>query len=303
MTAHGRFGPVGSVGRFGRLAAAIATLALVVVPSAWAASGGQGGACTRYASSAAEMNAARPGDVVCLDTDLPRTRLSLHTSGTADQPITYAGRGHAVDGIDVEANHVVVQRFTLDEPEAPGIEVRGDFITVRHNTVTSPRGGDGDGLRFFGNDLRILRNTISDTSNSDDRHADCMQTFADDTPPSQRVLIEGNRCERVDNMCLMAEGPNDGEGDGDGTTSDFTIRDNFCETLEASQTLMFEDVQNCVIEGNRFAASPDHAIGLAIHSTGAHVRDNRVSPGIRYQVGIDESSLPGYRGPEPGGPP
>ncbi|WEO99539.1 hypothetical protein A6P39_038900 [Streptomyces sp. FXJ1.172] len=47
----------------------------------------------------------------------------------------------------------------------------------------------------------------------------------------------------------------------------------------------------------------DHAIGLAIHSTGAHVSGNRTDPHVRYEVGIDASSRPGYRGPEPGGAP
>ncbi|GHH20375.1 right-handed parallel beta-helix repeat-containing protein [Streptomyces lanatus] len=230
------------------------------------------------------------------------SRLVITEGGTAERPAVYRGQGRTVDGITVEADHVIVEGYTVDTPEAPGIEVTGDDITVRGNTVTRPHGGDGDGLRFFGDDLRILRNTIRGTSNRHG-HADCMQTFADDTPSSRRVLIEGNRCEDIDNMCLMAEGPNDGEGDGRGHTYGFTIRDNYCETLKASQTLMFEDVQNATITGNTFAAAPDHAIGLAIGSTGAHVEGNEVDPRIRYEVGIDESSLPGYEGPEPGGAP
>lgn len=230
-------------------------------------------------------------------------RLVITDGGTADQPAVYDGQGRSVDGITVEADHVVVKNYVLDEPEAPGIEITGNDITVQDNTVTRPRGGDGDGLRFFGDDLKILHNTIRGTRNSGGRHADCMQTFASDTPPSQNVLIADNRCEDIDNMCLMAEGPNDGEGDGHGHTSDFTIRGNYCETLEASQTLMFEDVQHATITGNTFAAAPDHGIGLAIGSTDAHVSGNTVSPGIHYEVGIDDSSRPGYQGPEPGGAP
>ncbi|KRV47854.1 hypothetical protein AQ490_05705 [Wenjunlia vitaminophila] len=229
-------------------------------------------------------------------------RLVITEGGTPGNPVVHDGHGRAVDGITVEADHVVVENYTVDTPRAPGIEVTGHDITVRNNTVVRPHGGDGDGLRFFGDDLRILGNTIRGTSNRHG-HADCMQTFASDTPPSRRVLIEGNRCEDIDNMCLMAEGPNDGEGDGHGVTSDLTFRDNHCETLEASQALMFEDVRDATITGNTFAAAPDHAIGLARGSTGAHVSGNDVSPDIRYEVGIDESSLPGYRGPEPGGPP
>ncbi|MFF4607563.1 right-handed parallel beta-helix repeat-containing protein [Streptomyces sp. NPDC001339] len=230
------------------------------------------------------------------------TRLVITKGGTADRPAVYRGHGDAVDGITVEADHVVVEGYTVDTPKAPGVEITGDDITIRNNTVTRPHGGDGDGLRFFGTDLKILHNTIRGASNSYG-HADCMQTFASDTPPSRGVLIEGNRCEDIDNMCLMAEGPNDGEGDGHGHTSGFTVRNNYCETLKASQTLMFEDVQNTTITDNIFAAAPDHAIGLAIHSTDAHISGNKVSPHIRYEVGIDTSSLPGYVGPEPGGAP
>ena len=37
-----------------------------------------------------------------------------------------------------------------------------------------------------------------------------MQTFAtdDNHPASQNVLIDSNRCEDIDNICLIAEGPN-----------------------------------------------------------------------------------------------
>ncbi|HWL87987.1 MAG TPA: hypothetical protein VNO21_19425, partial [Polyangiaceae bacterium] len=115
--------------------------------------------------------------------------------------------------------------------------------------------------------------------------------------------IEGNRCEKIDNMCLMAEGPNDGEGDGKGHSDHFTIHDNFCETLEASQTLMLEDIQYATITDNEFAGSPDKAIGLDIGSTYATVSGNKLSSGIGYEVGMDSTSKKGYNGPTPGGGP
>lgn len=263
-------------------------------------------ACTLYVADPAEAADAdvRPGDVVCFPATLDSDdRLVVTTGGTADAPVTYRGRGAAVGGIDVEADHVEVRDFTLERPEAPGVWLEGDGNTLRNVTITEPRGGDGDGIRFFGDDLRILDNTVTGTDNSTGAHADCMQTYASDSPPSRRVLIQGNRCEDIDNMGLMAEGPNDGEGDGVGTTSHFTIRDNYFETLEASQALMFEDVQDVTIVGNHFAAPTHHAIGLAVGSTGAYVGDNTYHPGIGYLVGIDDSSLPGYDGPAPGGQP
>ena len=227
-------------------------------------------------------------------------RLVITSGGTVGKPRVYDGHGQSVGGITVEASNVVVQNYRLDKPEAPGVEVTGNHITVSHVTITDPQGDDGDGIRFFGNDLKIVGNTIRGTHNSDDRHADCMQTFADDTPPSQRVLIENNRCEQIDNMCLMAEGPNDGEGDGHGHSNTFTFRNNYCETLDASQALMIEDIQHLTVTGNTFAASPDKAIGLDLHSTDAHIGKNKLSPTIECDVGIDDSSRPGYQGPKPG---
>ncbi|MFF1822988.1 hypothetical protein ACFVWG_37160 [Kribbella sp. NPDC058245] len=227
------------------------------------------------------------------------SRLKITQGGTAGNPKVYDGNGQSVAGITIDADYVVVQNYTLIKPKAPGIDLEGNNVTVQNNTVTDPQGGDGDGIRFFGNDLKILNNTISGTRNTGGRHADCLQTFADDTPPSQRVLIEGNRCEKIDNMCLMAEGPNDGEGDGKGHSNYFTLRNNYCETLDASQALMIEDIQHLVVEGNTFAASPDKAIGLAIKSTDATIGENTVSAGIECYVGIDKSSKPGYQGPEP----
>jgi hypothetical protein len=260
--------------------------------------------CTLEVETPDEADAARPGDVVCFTGDLSGERLVITHGGTRAEPMTYRGRNGQAGGIDIEADHVIVGGFVLTEPEAPGVWLEGDGITLRDTTITDPQGGDGDGLRFFGDDLTILNNTITGTNNSTGAHADCMQTYASDSPPSSNVLIQGNRCEDIDNMGLMAEGPNDGEGDGVGHTAGFTITGNYFETLDASQALMFEDVQDVTITGNTFAAPTDHAIGLAIGSTGAHVLDdNTYDPGIGYLVGIDESSLPGYQGPEPGGRP
>lgn len=258
--------------------------------------------CTVHARSMADANAAKPGDVVCFDGDMSKTRLEITKGGTAEQPVTYAGNGQDVGGITIEADHVIVDGYRVTEPEAPGVRMTGNNITLQNNTITRPVGGDGDGIRFFGNDLKIVKNTVSETNN-DYGHADCMQTYSSDSPPSQRVLIEGNRCVKIDNMCLMAEGPNDGEGDGKGNSSDFVIKNNFCESLRASQTLMIEDVQNCRILDNEFAGPTHHAIGLAINSTGAHISGNKVHPDTEYEVGIDDSSREGYQGPEPGGAP
>ncbi|GHJ36835.1 right-handed parallel beta-helix repeat-containing protein [Streptomyces sp. TS71-3] len=250
------------------------------------------------------LDAVRPGDVVCVDGLSRGHRLEIDKGGTADKPVTYSGNGQRVGGIDIDADHVIVDGYTMEGPSAPGIEIHGDGVTVQNNTVTAPQGGDGDGLRFFGDDITVAHNTISSTDNSTGAHADCMQTFTtdDEDVASRNVVIDGNTCRKIDNMCLMAEGPDSeaGDGSGEGVSEYWTFRNNDCQTQQASQTLMVDDVQHLTVTGNTWEAGPDHAIGLQNHATGAHVKDNRLDPSIDCEVGIDKSSMAGYEGPEPG---
>lgn len=280
-----------------------AMIATVLIPPAAGAHSTIGPGCTRHVADQHSLRAAQPGDVVCIRAIGKTERLEITTGGTADRPLTYAGRGQRIGGLDIHADNVVVDGYTMNRPSAPGIEIHGNNITVRNTTVTAPHGGDGDGLRFFGDHIKILHNIISDTDNSTGAHADCMQTFAtdDEDVASQHVLIDGNRCARVDNMCLMAEGPNSeaGDGSGAGVSRDWTFRDNYCQTREASQTLMIDDVQHVTVTGNTWAAGPDHAIGLQNHATHAHISANTLDPSIPCEVGIDDSSREGYQGPRP----
>jgi hypothetical protein len=261
-------------------------------------------ACTRHVTDQRSLDAVKPGDVVCLDRVSDGDRLEIDKGGTADKPVTYSGNGEQVGGIDIDADYVIVDGYTMDQPSAPGIEVHGNGVTVRNNTVTAPQGGDGDGLRFFGDHLTFAHNTISKTDNSTGAHADCMQTFAtdDEDVASRHVMIDGNQCRQIDNMCLMAEGPDSeaGDGSGEGVSEDWTFSNNDCQTLQASQTLMVDDVQHLTVTGNTWEAGPDHAVGLQNKSTDAHVTDNKLDASIGCEVGIDDSSLDSYEGPEPG---
>ncbi|GAA4523417.1 right-handed parallel beta-helix repeat-containing protein [Amycolatopsis samaneae] len=284
-------------------AAAIAVLALPFACSAAHGAPGAAPACTRHVTGQRSMDAAQPGDVVCVDAAQSGQRLRITKGGTPDRPVTYTGDGRWVRGIDVRADNVVVTGFALDRPSAPGIDARGVNVTIRDNTITAPQGGDGDGLRFFGDGAKILGNRISHTDNSTGAHADCMQTFAtdDDHVASRHVLIAGNRCEHIDNMCLMAEGPHSeaGDGSGKGVSEYWMFFGNYCETLIGSQAVMIDDVQHLSIVGNVWAAGPDHAIGMQNHSTDGFVWANLLDPAIPCEVGMDESSRKGYHGPPP----
>src|ERR1700754_287742 len=90
-------------------AAAVALLMTgLAVSSADAATG-----CTQRS-----MASARPGDIVCLDVAKTK-RLKITKGGTADKPITYSGAGQEVGGIDVDADNVIVDGYTMTKPSAP----------------------------------------------------------------------------------------------------------------------------------------------------------------------------------------
>ncbi|HEX4252061.1 MAG TPA: hypothetical protein VH008_29665 [Pseudonocardia sp.] len=268
--------------------------------------------CTKRVGDGASLQqalaAATPGQKICAVGNMGGSRLQVSRSGTPGNPITVIGNGSTpVKGITVDASNVVVGGFSAVNPQAPGIELTGNNITVRNNTVKHPTGGDYDGLRFFGSNLKILDNTITDISpDGSGAHADCMQTFATDaqSPASQNVLINGNRCERIDNQCLIAEGPNSsaGDGSGQGRSANITFTNNTCD-VSASQALQIDDVQGMKVTGNTITGKPDKAFSFQNKATGAVVAANKIAAGIGYQVGMDSSSQAGYQGPSVGGEP
>jgi hypothetical protein len=252
----------------------------------------------------AAADAAAPGDRICARGS-DGERLKVTRSGTAAAPIQIVGDGQGtVKGITIKADHVVVRGFNVANPSAPGIELTGDDIIVLNNSISSPRGGDGDGIRFFGTNLRILHNTVTDVRNLGGAHADCMQTFATSTPATKGVLIQNNRCEKIDNQCLIAEGPHSsaGDGSGKGQSSDIVFINNFCDT-HASQAVMIDDVQNVTVTLNQITGGNRKAFAFDNKSTGAKVSANNIAPGIGFEVGMDSSSREGYQGPQVGGAP
>ena len=264
-------------------------------------------ACTKQVDGAglqAAVDAARPGDRICTRGSSAQ-RLKVTRSGTPQAPIVLLGDGLiTIKGLSVNANNVVIGGLNLTGASAPGVELTGNGITLVNNTISAPRGGDGDGIRFFGTNLKILHNTVSDVKNLNGAHADCLQTFASDSPASQHVLIDSNRCEKIDNQCLIAEGPNSsaGDGSGKGRSSDIVFTHNYCDS-QASQAVMIDDVQNVSITSNNIIGGNEKAFAFDNKSTGAKVRGNILGLHIRFEVGMDNTSKLGYLGPLIGGLP
>jgi hypothetical protein len=269
-----------------------------------------GVACTSRVGAGglqAAVNAARPGDRVCVHGGSSPTRLTITRSGGPGRPVVVLGDGSAsVKGLTVTANNVVVSGLNVARPAAPGVELTGTGITLVNSVIASPRGGDGDGIRFFGSNLRILHNTVTDVRNLGGAHADCMQTFATDadSPASRNVLIDSNRCERIDNQCLIAEGPHSsaGDGSGKGRSSDIVFTHNVCDS-HASQAVWIDDVQNVSVTYNNINGGNQKAFAFDNKSTGAKVVGNVIGAHIGFEVGMDPTSKIGYAGPRIGGEP
>ncbi|MDT7612297.1 MAG: hypothetical protein QOG96_6800 [Pseudonocardiales bacterium] len=267
--------------------------------------------CTSTVSDSNAMKqalaAARPGNTICVLGNLGDARLSIKSSGTAKAPIRVVGDGKTVvKGITVAASFVDINGINAINPHAPGISLAGNNITLENSTSISPHGDDADGIRFWGSNIVIRHNTIQHTSNAHKAHADCMQTFAtdDESPASQHILIDSNRCEDISNTCLIMEGPNSeaGDGSGVGATNDVTYVNNYCQN-HADEALQIDDVQNLTITRNEIAGDINHAFALQNMTTGTKVSDNKINPAVRYEVGMDDSSKPGYQGPPSGGNP
>jgi hypothetical protein len=242
-----------------------------------------------------------PGDAVCFSGELEEP-LEITTGGTADAPVYYRGNGAVVPGIRVQADNVVVEGFVSKGADSTGIVANGENITVRHNEITEVNydGDDVDAIRFFGNGAQILNNHVYDLEGNEieDSHVDCIQTFAVELPGSSDVVIQGNRCEDIRAQCLMAEGPNDEGGSGEGVSRNWLFDGNYCESHAEAQSLALEDIQDVTISNNEMVGEGNKAFALGKGSTGVVVRDNRIGPGYGREVGFDDPSAEqGYQGP------
>jgi len=88
-----------------------------------------------------------------------------------------------------------VQGFTSDHANAMGAKLLGANIVFQDNLITHPvyTGDDTDGIRFFGDNIKIVHNTIRDISDGshctndgcgDGPHPDCMQTWYSNNYPT-----------------------------------------------------------------------------------------------------------------------
>ncbi|MGH3588596.1 MAG: right-handed parallel beta-helix repeat-containing protein, partial [Pseudonocardia sp.] len=195
-----------------------------------------------------------PGDTVCFSGELDEP-LEITVGGTDGAPVTYRGNGAVVPGIRVEADNVVVEGFVSSGADSTGIWAQGRNVTLLNNQITEVEydGEDVDGIRFFGDGAKIIGNRVFELEGSEDiedSHVDCIQTFATSGPGSSDVVIQGNRCEEIRAQCLMAEGPNDEGGSGEGVSRNWVFDGNYCDSHADAQSVALEDIQDVTITNN-----------------------------------------------------
>ena len=262
------------------------------------------GATTTGTGCRGDANDPQPGDVICFSGTLSEP-LKIRVGGTPDAPVVYSGGGSATaPGISVKADNVVVQGFISSGADSTGITAQGRNITVQDNTITQVRytGDDVDGMRFFGDGTKLLRNRVYNLEANDiqDSHVDCMQSFATSGPGSSDVLISGNRCENIRAQCLMAEGPNDSKdgGSGEGVSRNWVFEGNYCDANAKAQSLALHDIQNVTIRNNQMVGKANKAFALGKGATGVTVEGNQIGANYGREVSFDDpSAAEGYQGP------
>jgi len=144
-------------------AAAVLIAAMVTVaddPPARATPSDCKDAITDSGLAQAALDSARPGSRVCLSGNgLSRAELTMAVSGTPDEPIVVSGKNVVLRGLDVEADHIVVEGLSF--VDGSGLTLQGAGYVVRDNLL---RGASSDGILCEPcTDAVIERNTVDGT--------------------------------------------------------------------------------------------------------------------------------------------
>ncbi|MBV9140106.1 MAG: right-handed parallel beta-helix repeat-containing protein [Pseudonocardiales bacterium] len=137
---------------------------------------------TRSDEVPAALEGLMPGDTLCFSgNDFTDTDLMLTRSGTAAAPISLMSDGGTVHEVQIKADHVIMEGFTV--AGGGGVLLEGAGITARNNTVHDTTQGGitchpctdstiesntmrhvaTNGIEITGERITVHANTISDT--------------------------------------------------------------------------------------------------------------------------------------------
>jgi len=187
------------------------------------------------------VNSAGPGDTVLVKPGSYNQDVIISKSGSVGNLIILRGEIDAqgnravVRKITIQGNYVRIEGFEVSGngqggirmPQKTngveivnnyvhhaggdaGIYVLGSNILVQSNEIEKTTGGDGDGMRVFGNNIRIIGNYVHDLSKqyAPGCHCDGIQHYwggENNQAPLVNVVMEDNKFINIDGQCLITE--------------------------------------------------------------------------------------------------
>jgi parallel beta-helix repeat protein len=211
--------------------------------------GGCPGAVRDPAAAQRALDAARPGDRICVTgAGVSGAELAVHRSGTPGAPIQLLADGAAVRGITVQANQVVVAGFTVRGGD--GLNLNGAGLTAHDNSVLGASldgiscecsdaviesnrvdGTDGTGIMVIGTRITVRGNTVSGSVRKQASDADGMRFFG------TAIRISGNTVRDISEKGYPADDAPHTDcfqtyDSGSPPTYDVVISDNTCERVD-----------------------------------------------------------------------
>jgi hypothetical protein len=261
------------------------------------------------------LDAAAPGNTLCFTGgDLTDADLRMTRSGTAESPITLISDGATVSDVQVSADHVALEGFTVTGGE--GVLLSGTGITARHNTIhDTQRGGIAclpctdstiaantvqhvatTGIYITGQRITVSDNVVSETFATDDGDADGVRFFG------TGHRITGNTIRDISDQGYRAPPHPDcfQTFDHNPPTYDVVISQNTCQNVGAQCLIATDDqpgdsgaprgVPSITFIGNTCAPNGSQAINLR-RWAGVEIRQNKFSgPTLQRAILIADGS-------------
>ena len=248
--------------------------------------------CTHTVTSGdnvqAVLDSAAPGDTLCFSGGgLAGSDLVITRSGTSQSPITLAADGATVHEVQVKADHVVLEGFTVTD--GGGVLLEGTGIIARNNSVHDTQQGGitchpctdstiefntmtraaTNGIDITGQRITVHANTINDTVAVHDGDADGMRFYGNGHRITGNTIFDIS-AEGYDNPphpdCFQTL------DDGKPPTFDVVISDNTCRNVDAQCLIATGDqdgnsgtppgVPSIVFENNKCTNNGAQAVNL-----------------------------------------
>lgn len=243
---------------------------------------------TRGDDVPAALDGASPGDTVCFSGgDLTGSDLMMTRSGTTRAPITLAADGAVVHEIQLKADHVVLEGFSVTG--GGGVLLDGTGIIARNNSVHDTQQGGitcrsctdstiesnimtraaSNGIDISGQRITVHANTISDTVPVHGSDADGMRFYGNGHRITDNTVFDIS-AEGYDNPphpdCFQTL------DDGKPPTFDVVISGNTCRNVDAQCLIATGDqggnsgappgVASIIFENNTCANNGAQAVNL-----------------------------------------